>query len=623
MKRTGQSKIAVVGWGRGMGHTGHMYLASAVITQAKMMHADPYFFVSKTVGKDDPLFPEEKIKIYQRVFPQYATIFTAEGNLNEALTQLANEGYVGVVVVVGADQKNAFQYLEKPNKEGVPVYQSMGLQKLKVISRQETKDKYAQEEGPRATPMREILLQPDATEEQKYQVWRRDMPKALSDKEVMDLMRKAEARLLGAVKTKKLKEFIERIKPLLPTMSNDRKQKVYSLIESALKDKADLDAKRKALQDLEREPGVDQEAIRQRKLDLEKEARTKGVEEDISRRGILKGIAGAGLAGAAGKASGIAGAFPTPSHQQAMYKAAADSNAAQARADAAEKAKQDAKRIQKGTQDIERLNQVNYHGKNAPIQTDAEWDGDSSFMYLNGIQLNMASRMPIRGDVPSSLKLIVTKEGRQVYIWTRSGLKGVMGYYFYPADNPKTINELESDDLEEGSKYKCSCHPGDPDPDCPVHGLEPMEVGDALDVKEGDFTKTPSGDYRNMHTGRSSSTAPAQKKKRGQKTGAEWDAIEKAKKEQGLNEFAPGNGDDDDHYAEYVVYQCDPNDEFEFIGGPLYQSDNLGMAHKYAYEHFLRYRPKAFVIYQPHTEASRGHYGVKDERGIIEDYVDE
>ena len=34
--------------------------------------------------------------------------------------------------------------------------------------------------------------------------------------------------------------------------------------------------------------------------------------------------------------------------------------------------------------------------------------------------------------------------------------------------------------MAEG-KYKCSCHPGDADPDCPVHGLEPMEVGDALD----------------------------------------------------------------------------------------------------------------------------------------------
>jgi len=33
----------------------------------------------------------------------------------------------------------------------------------------------------------------------------------------------------------------------------------------------------------------------------------------------------------------------------------------------------------------------------------------------------------------------------------------------------------------EGKEYKCTCEPGDKDPDCPKHGLEPMDVGDALD----------------------------------------------------------------------------------------------------------------------------------------------
>jgi hypothetical protein len=59
-------------------------------------------------------------------------------------------------------------------------------------------------------------------------------------------------------------------------------------------------------------------------------------------------------------------------------------------------------------------------------------------------------------------------------------------------------------------------------------------------VAEGSYTKTPSGDYINQHTGVRSSKPPV-KKKRGEKTGAEWDAIEKAKKdkEQGVAE-APG-----------------------------------------------------------------------------------
>ncbi len=49
--------------------------------------------------------------------------------------------------------------------------------------------------------------------------------------------------------------------------------------ESALKDKEDLQAKRKALQDLSMNKDVDQKAVQQRKLDLEKEAKVKGYAE--------------------------------------------------------------------------------------------------------------------------------------------------------------------------------------------------------------------------------------------------------------------------------------------------------------------------------------------------------
>jgi hypothetical protein len=139
---------------------------------------------------------------------------------------------------------------------------------------------------------------------------------------------------------------------------------------------------------------------------------------------IAVGGAAAAAAGAAGAAGGTAGA------------------AAKVRRQAELKAKADAKRLQQGTQDIERLNRVNYHGKNAPVPTNAEWDGDSDFMDLDGTQYTMASRMPISGDVPRDMKLISTKEGRQVYIWTRYRMKGDGGHYFYPAENPNTINEL-------------------------------------------------------------------------------------------------------------------------------------------------------------------------------------
>ena len=46
LARTGEGKAAVVGWGRGMGHKGHMMLASSVITHANQLSADPYFVLA-------------------------------------------------------------------------------------------------------------------------------------------------------------------------------------------------------------------------------------------------------------------------------------------------------------------------------------------------------------------------------------------------------------------------------------------------------------------------------------------------------------------------------------------------------------------------------------------------
>jgi hypothetical protein len=51
-------------------------------------------------------------------------------------------------------------------------------------------------------------------------------------------------------------------------------------METALRDKEDLQAKRKALQDLSMNKDVDQKTVQQRKLDLEKEAKTKGIADE-------------------------------------------------------------------------------------------------------------------------------------------------------------------------------------------------------------------------------------------------------------------------------------------------------------------------------------------------------
>ena len=207
LNRTGEGKAAVVGWGRGMGHKGHMYLASSVITQAGEQGADPYFVVSRTVGKDDPITPEEKMQIYKKVFPKHGNIFhTATDempDLTRVLTRLDKHGYTDVTVVVGADQVKALSYVKQyngvPNKAGETMY---SFNSLNVISRQETNDPSKDEEGPRATPMRAVLTDPNATDEQKFQTWRNAMSPEISDAEVRELMNKAHERMQSFSKPK-------------------------------------------------------------------------------------------------------------------------------------------------------------------------------------------------------------------------------------------------------------------------------------------------------------------------------------------------------------------------------------------------------------------------------------
>jgi len=78
-------------------------------------------------------------------------------------------------------------------------------------------------------------------------------------------------------------------------------------------------------------------------------------------------------------------------------------------------------------------------------------------------------------------------------------------------------------------------------------------------VAEG-WTKLPSGDYQNSHTGVRTSKPPA-KKKRGEKTGAEWDAIN-AKKQQGVAEAVGSHNLLQD--IEAVIAQFpDPDDNYD------------------------------------------------------------
>ncbi len=653
MKRTGNSKIAVVGWGRGMGHQGHMYLADAVITQAINMKADPYFFVSKTIGKDDPVFPEEKVRIYQKVFPQYANIFEPQGNLNGALTHLADLGYQGVVVVVGADQKKAFQYLEGPNKEGVPVYQTMGLKKLKVISRQETNSKFAHEEGPRATPMREILLDPNASEEDKFKVWRRDMPEQLGDREVLDIMNKAESRLVHSNKPKvdkvqamskkaaKLKEAIMSFKVKKPAEQQPEKEPTLGykhLFKQPGEEPKPIEKHYRGWEEYEKEHNPD-EVEEGRIIDANAKVNLYYVTPKGARQKVFQSIPHRMI----DKAIMVL---------RSKYPQIKDTDIEMRPADHTEYTREDQMNEFVSSDDgrddrpkflpwnefigdLKAILDDHFYVQEKVIKSTIqarfiphdpmEFGPTMLYSYYEARAGRNKGAISTRGSIQvGKYYPNTTGLGDRNFITHFSLLKGtpferhfdltgenvqkiadiIIGNTQGAYQMPTQVNEFAPDDNGDSGqedmffKYAKMWYNGN---DAVKQRVEEIlaqagwEIG-PLESEEGGAFIVQSGDEDgDSYMG--------------------WSQEEL----QGLNEFALGNGDDGLPYAEYQVYQCNPEDQFDWIGGPLYQTDNMGMAHKYAYEKYIKHRPKAFMIWQERSQGSRGNYGVKGQSDGSED----
>jgi len=242
-------KKAVVGWGRGMGHTGHDALVNAVIHQAESTSATPYFFVSRSFGKDDPIPPETKLAMYQKKFPKYAKMFSlppeGSNSINGVLDNLKTKGYTDATLVVGEGEKEAFGYLTRPDSTGNPAYKNFGWNNITVMSRQDTKapgsdkDSPDYHEGPRATPMRQVLLDPNKTEQEQFAVWRQAMSPSLDDKEVLDMMNTAKQNLVQfhtpkpRRKASQIKEQIAKMRPLLKEASIEQQYRMLKLLKES------------------------------------------------------------------------------------------------------------------------------------------------------------------------------------------------------------------------------------------------------------------------------------------------------------------------------------------------------------------------------------------------------
>lgn len=112
-----KNRTAVVAIGSLVGHKGHQELWESALQYATMHSADPYLFVSNTVGVDDPIPVDIKLKNWKEMYPEHsARITTITVNGGTLFSKIKHEliapvpglppKYDTVVIFVGSDRRN-------------------------------------------------------------------------------------------------------------------------------------------------------------------------------------------------------------------------------------------------------------------------------------------------------------------------------------------------------------------------------------------------------------------------------------------------------------------------------------------------------------------------------------
>jgi hypothetical protein len=242
-----RSKPAVVTVGSFVGHKGHEQLINQTIDTAKKVGGDPYIFVSPVVGHDDPIPPDMKLQTLRKLYPEYANniqLWNAQGTpmkkIEKELVIPENSPYNKIILLVGSDRydgmKNWMDSLERRMKDPAAVAKYGGTQDQVDFETVRTEREAGKGgTGISFTMLRDILKDPNASEEAKLKLWSKafDVDK-LGAPWIKKLMHTASA----GIKHKEIKEFIQRIKPLISEATIEQKAKFVKLLSEA---KAQLD----------------------------------------------------------------------------------------------------------------------------------------------------------------------------------------------------------------------------------------------------------------------------------------------------------------------------------------------------------------------------------------------
>lgn len=237
-----RSKPAVVTIGSFAGHKGHEQLIDQTIATAKKVGGDPYIYVSPVVGNDDPIPPEMKVQTLRKLYPEYANniqVWAAEGSpmkkIEKELVLPENSPYNKIILLVGSDRydgmKQWMDSLEKRMKDPVAVAKYGGTQNqvdFETVKTEREADKGGT--GVNFTMLRDILKNPNASEQDRLNLW----SNAFNAKKLgIDWIKKLMHATAAGITKQEVKEFIDKIKPLISEASNEQKAKFVELLGEA------------------------------------------------------------------------------------------------------------------------------------------------------------------------------------------------------------------------------------------------------------------------------------------------------------------------------------------------------------------------------------------------------
>ena len=233
------NKTAVVAIGSFVGHKGHQELWNYTVNKAKELGGDPYLFIGNAEGKDDPIPPAIKVQTWHKLYPQWAshmsTVIEGGSLMQKIKHELINPQpgkpprYDNIIIMVGEDRKD----MPIANALMKAVNKFAGYEHVKV-----SLDVTPRGQGISGTALRKMArVYSQGGKEEAMDFWRDAFnggsfgAKPLPDSWIDHLMKVT----LQGMGMQTIKEYIERVKPMIEHATTEQKAKIYKQLNEAKK----------------------------------------------------------------------------------------------------------------------------------------------------------------------------------------------------------------------------------------------------------------------------------------------------------------------------------------------------------------------------------------------------